>query len=212
MTTAERPLLCWRTLTVVLALVAAAATHARAADSRSPLRTPSVDDRLSAGGSSYQKLRASLAEIEKGGKLPDVLTCLVNEAAQHSERAAVFIIKDGTAIGWYGSGFERPDAVKNLSISLSADTLFRKASSSRAVVLGRVSQSPETAQMLSRLGGQPRGMLVAPLVLRNEVRAILYCDTPADEVSAERAAALQILTLFASKTIDLISLVPPAAK
>jgi hypothetical protein len=161
---------------------------------------------------SCQRLQASLAEIDKGTKLSDIQTRLVDETSRYVDRTAVFILKDGAAVGWTGRGFADPEAVKSVSIPLAANPLFRGATSSGSSHSGSIAQSPETAAALRRLGGQPRGLLVVPIVLLGKVRAVLYCDTVSEEVPAENAAAIRILALFSAKTIDVSSLTPAAKK
>jgi hypothetical protein len=165
-------------------------------------------------GPGYERLRASLGELDKGASLSDVLMCLVNEASSYIDRAAMFIVKGSYAIGWYGRGFDQADAVKNLNIPLTADTVFRIVQNSRHALCGHITHSMGTAAALVRLGGTPQGILAVPLILRDKLSAILYCDTVQDEVSADLAALVESLALYASKTIDLISLGPktgPAA-
>ena len=84
-----------------------------------------------AGGGAVASLRASLAQVEKGASLSEVLTYLVNEASSYSDRAAMFIVKGANAIGWYARGFQAPDTVKTINIPLTADTIFRNVSSGK---------------------------------------------------------------------------------
>ena len=132
----------------------------------------------------YSGLKASLAAIEKGTNLSEVLTHLVGEVTKHIERAAMFIVKSNAAVGWYARGFDHPEAVKPLTIPLTADTVFRLVHYSRHATRGHVSHSPATAQALARLGGDPQGILAVPLILRDKVAAVLYCDTAEDEMPA----------------------------
>jgi hypothetical protein len=164
-----------------------------------------------AGGADLSRLRASLSEIEKGASLSEVLTYLVNEASKYTERAGMFIVKGQAAMGWYGRGIEPADAVK-INVPLASDTVFRAVHNSRQALRGHLSQSPGTAQMLSKLGGRPQGMLAVPLILRDKLAAILYCDTMQAEIPAGDADVIEVLVLFAAKNIDLLSAVPrPAA-
>ncbi len=164
------------------------------------------------GGPGAERVRASMAEVEKGGSLSEVLTYLVNEVAQYVDRAAMFIVKGNGAVGWYGRGFDHSEAVKQLNIPLSADTVFRIVFNSRHALRGHVSHSPSTAQALARLGGNPQGVLAVPLVLREKLAAILYCDTVKDEVPLDDTAAVEIIVLYAGKIIDLLSLAPKAGE
>jgi hypothetical protein len=164
-----------------------------------------------AGGADLRRLKASLAEIEKGASLSEVLTYLVNEAGKYVERAAMFIVKGPAAMGWYARGIQPPDAVK-VNVALNIDTVFRIVHNSRHPLRGHVSQVPGTAQALARLGGNPQGILAVPLILRDKLAAILYCDSSQDEIPAEDADVVEVLVLFAAKNIDLLSAVPrPAA-
>ncbi len=162
-------------------------------------------------GPAMAQVRASVGEIEKGANLSEVLTHLVNEVARYVDRAAMFIVKGPNAIGWYGKGFDNPESVKQVSIPLNADTVFRIVGNSRHALRGHVSHSPGTAQALARLGGAPQGVLAVPLILRDKLAAVLYCDTMQEEVPEAESAAVEMLVLFAAKSIDLLSLLPKAA-
>jgi hypothetical protein len=63
---------------------------------------------------------------------------------------------------------------------------------------------------VARLGGSPQGVLAVPLILRDKVAAILYCDTKQEEIPAAEAGLIEVLVLFAGKTIDLLSFLPKA--
>jgi len=167
-----------------------------------------------AAGPGIDKLKASLAEVEKGTNLSEVLTYLVNEVAGYVDRAAMFIVKGSSAIGWYARGVAPADAIKQVNVPLSADTVFRIVHNSRHALRGHVGHSPGTAQALARMGGQPQGVLAVPLILRDKLAAILYCDTAQDEVSPPTADLVEILVVFAGKIIDMLSVAPrqPAAR
>ncbi len=162
-------------------------------------------------GPGYERLRKSLAEVEKGTSLSEVLTYLVNEVAQYVDRVAMFIIKGSSAIGWYSRNIDPSDAVKQINVPMTADTIFRIVQNSRHALRGHVSHSPGTAQHLARLGGRPQGILAVPLILRDKVAAVLYCDTKQEEIPEGIGHLVDILVLFAGKNIDLLSFVPKAA-
>jgi hypothetical protein len=161
-----------------------------------------------AGGPDYASLKSSIASIERGTNLSEVLTHLVNEATHHVERAAMFIVKSQSAVGWYASGVENPEVIKTITVPLSGDTVFRLAANSRQTERGHISHTPGTAEALGRLGGAPQGILAVPLILRDKVAAILYCDSSADEIPQAEADAAEILVAFAAKVIDVLSAAP----
>jgi hypothetical protein len=156
----------------------------------------------------YSGLRASMAAVEKGTNLSEVLTHLVGEIAKQVDRAAMFIIKGNAAVGWYARGFGHSDAVKAITIPLTADTVFRLVYGSRHATRGHISQTPATAQALARLGGDPQGFVAVPLILRDKVAAVLYCDTAQEEMPAATADLAEILVAFAGKVVDVLSSVP----
>jgi hypothetical protein len=162
-------------------------------------------------GPGFDRLKASLTEVDKGSSLSEALTYLVNEVGQYVDRAAMFIVKGPSAIGWYGRGFQPPDAVKQVNVSLNADTVFRNVHNSRHALRGNIVHTPGTAQALARLGGQPQGILAVPLMLRDKLAAILYCDSAQEEIPGADADLIEILVLFAGKSIDLLSVAPKAA-
>jgi len=162
-------------------------------------------------GPGLSNLRASLAAVEKGASLSEVLTYLVNEAAGYSDRAAMFIVKGANAIGWYARGFQSPDAIKTINIPLSADTIFRNVSSGKKAMRGHISQTPGTGQALARVGGGAQGLMAIPLVLKDKIAAILFCDTQAEEIPPDQADAVEILVSYAGKVIDLLSAAPKTA-
>src|SRR5260221_5008223 len=84
-----------------------------------------------AGGADYTALKNSLRAIEKGASLSEVLTYLVNEVGQYIDRAAMFIVKGPSAIGWYARGIRPADAVKSINIPLNRETVFLVVFNSR---------------------------------------------------------------------------------
>jgi hypothetical protein len=164
-----------------------------------------------ATGPTHAQLKDALTAIEKGTSLSEVLTYLVNEVSQHVDRTAMFIIKGQNAIGWYARGIDAPDAVKQITISLNSDTIFRIIHNSRHALRGHSSHSPGTTQSLARLAGDPQGILGVPLVLRDKLAAILYCDSSQEEIPPPVADMVEILVLFAGKVIDILAMAPKTA-
>jgi hypothetical protein len=162
-------------------------------------------------GPGFDQLKGSLATLEKGTSLSEVLTHLVNEVAHYVDRAAMFIVKGPSAIGWYARGFEPADVIKQVNVPLNADTVLRNVNNSRHALRGAMVHSPGTAQALAKLGGNPQAVLAVPLILRDKLAAILYCDTSLEEVPPPSADLVEILVLFAGKTIDMLSLAPKTA-
>jgi hypothetical protein len=162
-------------------------------------------------GPGFDQLKASVATLEKGTSLSEVLTHLVNEVSQYVDRAAMFIVKGPSAIGWYARGVEPADVIKQVNVPLNADTVLRNVNNSRHAMRGAMEHSPGTQQALAKLGGNPQSVLAVPLILRDKLAAILYCDSSQEEVPPPVADLIEILVLFAGKTIDMLSLAPKTA-
>ncbi len=164
-------------------------------------------------GPSMEQLRQSILQIDKGASLSDVLNHLVEEVSHYADRAALFIVKGTNAIGWAARGIEPADAVKQVNVPLGADTVFRNVYNGKHTLRGHISHTPGTAQALARLGGAPQGLLAVPLILRDKLAAILYCDSSSEEFPPRYADLIEVLVLMAGKTIDILSLAPktPAA-
>ncbi|HLA77685.1 MAG TPA: hypothetical protein VJU18_08920 [Vicinamibacteria bacterium] len=164
-----------------------------------------------AEGPGFAELRASLSAIEKGTSLSEVLTFLVNEITGYVDRAAMFIVKGSAAIGWYAKGIDSADAVKQTTVALATDTVFRTVHNSRQAMRGQLQSSPGTVQALLRLGGNPRGMMAVPLILRDKLAAILYADTTSGQIPDQVADLIEVLVLVAGKIVDVISSAPKTA-
>lgn len=152
-------------------------------------------------------LLSAMAEVDTGANLTEVLTSLVNESAKQVDRVAMFIIKGTNAVGWYAKGFDLNDAVKQIQIPLGNDTIFKTVQTDRAPVLFDPNGAGQTAQALQRMGALGGSAIAAPMVLRDKLAAVLYCDTTAG-MSDAQAAFIDSLVRFASKTTDLLSFVP----
>jgi hypothetical protein len=159
-------------------------------------------------GPGIDRLKASVEAVEKGSSLSEVLTYLVNEVAVYVDRAVMFIVKGPSAIGWYARGLEPSDGVKQINIPINSDSVFRAVHNSRKSLRTQLHPSSATGQALSRFSGEPQGVLAVPLVLREKLAAVLYCDTTQEEVPEGTANLVELLVKFAEKSIDVLSASP----
>ncbi len=158
-------------------------------------------------GPTIAVLLSAMAEVDTGANLTEVLTSLVNESAKQVDRVAMFIIKGTNAVGWYAKGFDQNEAIKQIQIPLANETVFKTIHTGRAPLLVDLAGSGETAAALQRLGTLGSSAIVTPMVLRDKLAAVLYCDTTGP-MSDAQAAFIDSLVRFASKATDLLSFVP----
>ncbi|HEY7819795.1 MAG TPA: hypothetical protein VIG29_16355 [Vicinamibacteria bacterium] len=168
--------------------------------------------RGAAGSSdSLKKLRGSLAKIDQGSSLTEVLTLLLEQLSHFAPRVALFILKGGSCIGWNGRGFDSApgfsnDAIKKISVPTNADTLFSAVVQSRAAFVGESNRHRDNVQLLSRIGNVlPSSVFAAPLILRDKVTAIIYADSGDGPDRLKDTEALDILTVYAAKLLDALS-------
>src|SRR5262245_19629730 len=98
-------------------------------------------------GPGFGRLKTSLAAIEKGSSLSEVLTYLVNEVSQLVDRSAMFIVKGPSAIGWYSRGFDgAPETIKQVNVALGIDTIFRPVHNQRQALRMPLAETPGTME------------------------------------------------------------------
>jgi hypothetical protein len=165
----------------------------------------------SGSGDTLKKVRASIAKIDRGTSLTEVLTILLEELSQFAPRVALFILKGGSCIGWNGRGFDSGpgfsnEAIKKISVPTNADTLFSAVINSRSAFVGESNRHRDNVQLLSRIGNVlPSTIFAAPLILREKVTAVIYADSADGADRLKDAEALDILTVYAAKLLDALS-------
>ena len=163
------------------------------------------------GESRLPQVRASMAQLENGNTLQEVLNTLVQEISQFAPRIALFVIKGGNCIGWNGLGFDQSpgfsnDALKRISVPANADTVFRAVMQSRQRFFGESSAHRDNAHLLSRIGTVlPTNIFAMPLILRDKVGAVIYADSGDSREALGDVEAIEILVLYASRLLDLMN-------
>lgn len=165
----------------------------------------------SGSGDTLKKVRASIARIDQGTSLTEVLTILLEELSQFAPRVALFILKGGSCIGWNGRGFDagpgfNNEAIKKISVPTNADTLFSAVINSRSSFVGESNRHRDNVQLLSRIGNVlPSTIFASPLILRDKVTAVIYADSGDGPDRLKDSEALDILTVYAAKLLDALS-------
>jgi hypothetical protein len=119
-------------------LVAAITEHLHAAHERGVELAASESSRAKAS-SDMAIVKAAITEINEQKSQADILKALVNRASSFAPRVAFFVIKGEQATGWRGRGFEGTvgdDAIQQISLPLSADTVVASAAKGLATWSG----------------------------------------------------------------------------
>ena len=161
-------------------------------------------------------LKAAIDDIDNQRSQADILNTLVNRAATFTPRLAFFVIKNDRATGWRARGLEGTvgdEAVREISLPLSAETLLGIAAHSRATWSGTPGSNSDDEQLIEKLGGEPpQRMIAIPLVARDKCVAVLYADSAALEPEAINLEALETLMRVTSMSVELLALKRPAPR
>ena len=134
----------------------------------------------------------------------DILRNLLEGCAKFCSRAALFVIRAGMANGWQARGFADDGAVKKFQVDTA------KGLAARAFQ----TQNPAAAAAIEFDGafnqevGNPAdgNALILPLVVKEKVAALVYCDCGTEKAWQIDNSALQLLVRSAGLWIELISL------
>lgn len=161
-------------------------------------------------------LKAAVDDIDNQRSQADILNTLVNRAATFAPRLAFFVVKNERATGWRARGLEGTvgdDAVREISLPLSADTLLSRAASARSTWSGAPGTNSEDHQLISKLGDEPPQRMVAiPLIARGKCVAVLYADSAALEPDAINLEALETLVRVTSMSVELLAVTRAAPR
>ncbi len=162
------------------------------------------------------QVRKAMAKLETGSSLTEILGHLVQELAHFAPRVALFVLKGGSCIGWHGRGFDQTpgfsnDQLKRISVPANADTVFRAVVTSRQSFLGESTAHRDNVQLLTRIGNVlPSNIFAMPLLLRDRVAAVVYADSGDSREVLNQTEAIEILSLYACKLLDLTGVGKPA--
>jgi hypothetical protein len=171
---------------------------------------PHVSGSSGASGGSAAELLQAVSAIHGGSTQKEILRALLDSTAAYCGRAALFVIKAGTATGWQGRGFDDNDGVKDFSLDVT-----RSAPSQ--VLQSRVASSAGAAQMdpafISKFGAAAEDKaLLLPLRLKDKVAALVYADTGTRSGGNMDTPAVELLVAATSAWLEVASLRKQASK
>jgi hypothetical protein len=155
-----------------------------------------------ASGDATKRLLQSITEVHTGSTQKEILKALVESGSAHCARAALFVVKAGTAVGWHGHGFGDDEAVKDFALDMNAGPVVH-AYQNRVVAPANVA---EMGRRFVEQFGAPANeqVLVLPLVLKDKVAALIYADGGTTGVL--EGTALEVLVMATSAWLEVVSL------
>jgi hypothetical protein len=196
-------------------LVAAITEHLHAAHERGIELAASESSRAKAS-SDMAIVKSAISEINEQKSQADILKTLVNRAASFAPRVAFFVIKGDQAGGWRGRGFEGTvgdQAVQQISLALSSDTVIGSAAKTLTTWSGGPGSHAEDHLLLNRFGEEPPQRIVAiPLTVRGRAVAVLYADSAGLDSESINLEALETLVSVSGMAVELLSVSRAATK
>ena len=155
----------------------------------------------------FSQLKGAIDDIRNQHTQSDVLSALIRNAAQFTDRAVLFVVKGNQAIAWRKSeATNRSDlqAVSGLALPLNGSTVVSQAARTVSSETSSGTRA-EDSSLIEQLGGEAQQLAAVPLVVRRKVVAVLYADSAWPHRDAIQLDALEALTQVAAIAVELVS-------
>lgn len=150
---------------------------------------------------SFAEARVLLAGVEDRNA---IARTVLRYAITPFKRAVLLTVQKDLMIGWdaLGEGLNQAEAEKVI-LPLHQPSIFRLANQSRAHFLGPVPREAINFLFLKLIGGKvPRSAFVLPVVVRERVVNLLYCDNGGGQEAATDVGELLILAQHINRSYE----------
>ncbi len=163
---------------------------------------PALTAKPAQSGNAAAGLQKAVSRIQAGTTQKEILRTLLDNTVLYCGRAALFVVKNGTATGWQGTAFSNDDAIKDFSLDMNSGIVGR-VMQSRAAESGGASDFDQ--HFVSKFGSPADGKIaLLPLLLKDKISALVYADGGAHPGTLD-AAALDVLVRATSAWLEVIS-------
>ncbi|RII26651.1 MAG: general secretion pathway protein GspE [Geobacter sp.] len=142
-----------------------------------------------------------LAHAENSDEISDLV---ITELGRKLRRAAIFRIKDHTAVFW--KGFDRKmtiTGIDNLRLPLTEPSVLKTVADSAGIYLGPMKETPINHLLYDALGGgQPSAVLLMPILIGGRLVNIVYAE--GDEELNTLVPDLQKLLTKATLALEIL--------
>lgn len=150
------------------------------------------------------ELDSAVSAIQDVTNQTDILRNLLEGCAKFSSRAALFVIRGGVANGWQARGFEDDGAVKNVQVDTGKGLAARAFQTQNPAAAAAIEFDPGFNQ---KVGNPADGnVLILPLVVKEKVAALVYCDCGTEKAWQIDNSALQLLVRSTGMWLEVLSL------
>ena len=145
-------------------------------------------------------LSSSFAAIQASTVQADILKALLEAVSKFVARSALFVVRGTTLAGWQARGFA-DDNIRGLTLDGSKG-LAARAIQARARVSGASAEFDSAFVQQHGVSADSNATLF-PLVVRDKVAAILYCDIGQKAAGASDFSAIDVLARYACLWLEL---------
>jgi len=161
-------------------------------------------------GASPGHLLKAISSIHAGTTQKEILRSLLDSTVLYCGRAALFVIKSGTASGWQGRAFSNSDDIKDFPLDVSSG-IAAAVMQSRKAALGSAAELD--SKFVSQFGAPADDqVLVLPLLLKDKLAALVYADAGTHAGANMDSSALELLVTATSAWLEVASLRKQAQK
>jgi hypothetical protein len=148
------------------------------------------------------QLKKVKEEFANAKEREEIIGILLNESRRIASRAAVFILKGDTLIGWKARGIE----VDKFSTQVASNSVFSEVITKKTYYRGPLLKIPGNEPMISLLSGAPQDCLIIPINIRDKVIALLYADNGNSSVLSGSLTYFDTLVTMASLGFEIVIL------
>ncbi len=157
-------------------------------------------------------LREMIEELQNPRATSEIGLLILRFAAELLNRAVLFVVKGGKAVGLGGFGVEvagGPDrrGIRGFAVPLEEPSILESVVRLRASVSGPLAPGAWNQALLDQLGGKtPADAVALPLVSGGKVRVVLYGDNLPEQRTVAGTRALELFLLQAGLTLEKVLL------
>lgn len=149
------------------------------------------------------QLNSAIESMQQLTAQGDVLRALLDGVAQFSGRTALFIVKGATLAGWQGRGFAQEEGLRSAAVDGNQGLAARVL---RERTPAAASAREFDANFINQQGAPSDGNAwVFPLILRDKVAALLYCDVGTQPGAKLDTSAIKLLTRAGGQWLELLA-------
>jgi len=155
-------------------------------------------------------LLKAISAIHAGNTQKEILRALLESTGHYSGRAALFVVKSGSATGWQGHAFANKDEIKDFALDMNSPAPAQVMETRAAVTVAASEMDPK---FISQFGAPAEDrLLLLPLRLKDKIAALVYADAGTDSSGKMDTAAVEVLVAATSAWLEVTSLRKQAAK